>query len=80
MLFLSILLTFFIGDTFATPCVSLAGISHSTTGCPSGQGTPDCTYIQNNQAAICSAILPSWEIVNAPACQLKGSAYGCVFL
>lgn len=64
----------------ADSCTSLASISHSTTGCPAGEGTPDCTYIQNNAAAICSAILPSWEIVNAPACQLKGTAYGCVFI
>ena len=64
----------------ADSCTSLASISHSTTGCPAGEGTPDCTYIQNNDAAICAAILPSWEIVNAPACQLKGTAYGCVFI
>ena len=64
----------------ADSCTSLSSISHSTTGCVAGEGTPDCAYIQSNQAAICSAILPSWEIVNAPACQLKGSAYGCVFI
>ena len=59
-------------------CTSFASLVHGTTGAPPGLGTPDCSYIQANAAAICNT-LGSWDIVNGNACQMRGPGYGCQF-
>ena len=59
-------------------CTSLATLVHGTTGAPQGLGTPDCSYIQANAAAICNT-LGSWDIINGDACQMRGPGYGCQF-
>ena len=69
----------FLAVAAANSCTSLAGLSHGMNACVSGEGTPDCTYIQTNANAICSSLLPSWEIVNGPTCSLRGASYGCAF-
>ena len=69
----------FLATVAANGCTSLASLSHGTTACISGEGTPDCTYIQANANTICSSLLPSWEIVNGPACNLRGQSYGCTY-
>ena len=74
-----LLASLFVAMVAANGCTSFGGLSHGNSGCVAGEGTPDCTYIQTNAAAICSAILPSWEIVNGPVCNLRGTSYGCVY-
>jgi len=43
-------------------CTSFGTLVHGTTGAPQGLGTPDCSYIQANAAAICNT-LGAWDIV-----------------
>jgi hypothetical protein len=74
-----LLASLFVATVAANGCTSFGGLSHGNSGCVAGEGTPDCAYIQTNAAAICSAILPSWEIVNGPTCNLRGTSYGCVY-
>jgi hypothetical protein len=71
----------FLAVAAAQGCSSVSGISHTSAGCAAGEGNPDCAFIQANSAAICAAILPSWEIVNGPAgaCNLRGTSYGCIY-
>ena len=59
-------------------CTSLSTLVHGTNGAPAGLGTPDCSYIQANAAAICNT-LGAWDIINGDACQMRGPGYGCQF-
>ena len=59
-------------------CTSFATLVHGTSGAPQGLGTPDCSYIQANAAAICNT-LSTWDIINGNACQMRGPGYGCQF-
>ena len=59
-------------------CTSFSTLVHGTAGAPQGLGTPDCSYIQANAAAICNT-LGAWDIINGNACQMRGPGYGCQF-
>ena len=67
--------------TDAQTCTSLSTlVAGSAGGAPAGLGTPACSYIQANAAAICSNnVGGAWSIINGPACNLRGSGYGCQF-
>ena len=64
--------------TDAQPCLSISTLVYSE-GAPAGLGTPACSYIQANSAAICNSVISAWAIVNGNACHLRGSGYGCQF-
>ena len=60
-------------------CSSFAQLTHTMSGCPANEGNPDCSFIQANAQQFCSTVATSWEIINGPACNLRGAAYGCIF-
>ena len=60
-------------------CSSFAQLTHTASGCPANQGNPDCSFIQANAQQFCSTVASSWEIINGPACNLRGASYGCIF-
>ena len=74
-----VLLSFFGLANAEYGCSSFAQLTHTASGCPANQGNPDCSFIQANAAQFCSTVATSWEIINGPACNLRGAGYGCIF-
>ena len=60
-------------------CSDFTQLTHTMNGCPANQGNPDCSFIQANAQHFCSTVATSWEIINGPACNLRGASYGCIF-
>ena len=54
------------------------GLSYSESGvCAAGQGTPDCSYIQNHVWSICDIMLNGNEVVRSDMCSVTGAGGGC---
>ena len=79
MLGLFVLLGLLTSVTAEYGCSSFAQLSHTMNGCPANEGNPDCSFIQANAQQFCSTVATSWEIINGPACNLRGASYGCIF-
>jgi len=53
-------------------------LSYSADGfCPSGQGIPDCSYIQGHVWSICDIMLKGNEVVRSDSCSMSGATSGC---
>jgi len=79
MLGLFVLLGLLTSVTAEYGCSSFTQLSHTMNGCPANEGNPDCSFIQANAQQFCSTVATSWEIINGPACNLRGASYGCIF-
>ena len=79
MLGLFVLLGLLTSATAEYGCSDFTQLTHTMNGCPANQGNPDCSFIQANAQHFCSTVATSWEIINGPACNLRGAGYGCIF-